>query len=286
MKKNYPFDELKQLLDQNPSVTIFLPVNPQFDQVAAALALKLALEKSGKPAAVLSPTPMTVEFSQLVGVDTIGRQNDTGQNLVISFNYPLEQIEKISYNDEGGKLNLVIQPKVGSPRVEKEQAEFFYEGENQSLQIIIGGDGSLNLGKLSQGINLNNVVTIRKTPGENYGRLSIIDPYASSYSEIITAIVFNLGFMVDEDIANNLYLGLKKATQNFSSENVGPDTFEAAASCLRWGAKKSISFSPQQPVFEEKKQFSKKQTYQKTSSQPSAPSPDWLEPKIFKSSNV
>jgi nanoRNase/pAp phosphatase (c-di-AMP/oligoRNAs hydrolase) len=131
MNKSYPFEELRQLIDQNQSVTIFLPDRPQFDEVAAALALKLALEKKGKQTAVLASTSMTVEFSQLVGIDTIGQKNETGQNLVIILNYPLEQIEKVSYNDNGGKLNLVIQPKAGAPRVEKDQTEFTYEGENK-----------------------------------------------------------------------------------------------------------------------------------------------------------
>lgn len=280
MNKSYPFEELRQLIDQNQSVTIFLPPNPQFDQVAVALALKLALEKKGKAMAALTPTPMMVEFSQLVGIDTVGQKNELGQNLVISLNYPLDQIEKVSYNDNERKLNLVIQPKAGALRVEKSQVEFSYEGTTKDLQIVIGVENLSNLGQIGEQVDPQNVVNINRVATSNFGKLNITDPEASSYSEMAVAILYNLGFMVDEDIANNLYLGLGKATNNFSAENVGPDTFEAASICLRWGAKRSVGFVPKKPVFDQKP---------RPSPQPdlsSAPSPDWFEPKIFKSSNI
>jgi len=280
MNKPYPFEELKGLIDQNQSVTIFLPDRPQFDEVAAALALKLALEKKGKQTAVLASTSMTVEFSQLVGVDTIGKRNEMGHNLVITLNYPLEQIEKVSYNDNGGKLNLVIQPKAGAPRVEKTQTEFSYEGGNKDLQIVIGAKDITSLGQISGQLDPQSAVNITRFAGGNFGRLNIVDAEASSYSEMMVAILYNLGFMVDEDIANNLYLGLGKATQNFLAENVGPETFEAASLCLRWGAKRSVGFVPKKPIFDQKPKPPPKLDSS------SAPSPDWFEPKIFKSSNI
>jgi len=281
MNKSYPFDELKQLIDQAKAVSIYLSANPAFDEVAAALALKLALEKKGKQSSVLTSAEMTVEFSQLVGIDTVGKKNETGQNLVITFSYPLDQIDKVSYNDNDGKLNLVIQPKQGAPRVEKNQAQFFYEGDGEDLQIAIGVSNFQNLGEIAGQINPQKVVNITKSSQGNFGQLNIVDPAASSYSEMMVAILYNLGFMVDEDIANNLFLGLTKSTRNFSTENIGPDTFEAAAVCLRWGAKKSTGFAQKKPVFDQRPKTFSKQNFVS-----SAPSPDWFEPKIFKSSNI
>jgi len=128
MNKNYPISELQNLIEQAAAVQIVLAANPRFDSVAAALAFKLALQKRGKPVNVIAASAMTVEFNRLVGVETIGQKNESGSNLVISLNYPLDQIEKVSYNDEGGHLNLVVEPKAGAPRVERNQAEFSYQG--------------------------------------------------------------------------------------------------------------------------------------------------------------
>lgn len=299
MNKPYPFEELRNLIEQASSLAIIIPGNPQFDQVAAALAFKLASQKKGKPAAVLCPTAMTVEFNRLVGVETIGEKNESGSDLVVSLNYPLDQIEKVSYNDEGGKLNLVIQPKVNAPRPEKNQIQFSYQGGNKNLTVLMGVNNIASLGQLANNLDLQNAISINRFPGsQNTGGLNILDQEASSFCEIVVALISNLGWMADEDIAGNLLSGLEKVTRNFSAENIGPDAFEAVAVCLRWGAKRTVLLAEsQKPVFENKPQagfknqsrpFNEpKQNRPAAGQNPSRqPSPDWLEPKIFKSSNI
>lgn len=299
MNKAYPFGELKSLLDQAQAVEIFLPTNPKFDQVAAALALKLALVKAGKSTSVLSPSLMIVEFSHLVGVDTIGEKAAGGRDLVVSLNYPLDQIEKVSYNDEGSRLNLVIQPKEGAPKVEKDQLVFSYQGGGKSLQITVGVDNPSRLSQLGAQLDFSQVVNVDNSASNSqYGKLNLVDGNASSCSEMAVAIISGLNLSVDQDIANNLYLGLRESTHNFSAENIGADTFEAASICLRWGAKRSTGIFVQKPVFEKNTvpQKPKSQTPikftgpQKPPISPpqnsNSPSPDWLEPKIFKSSNI
>lgn len=299
MNKAYPFEELKKLLEQNTAVEIYVPVEPNFDQMAAALALRLVLGKLGKSVSVISPSPMTVEFSHLVGVDLVGQKSDGGRDLIITFNYSLDQIEKVSYNDEGGKLNLVVQPKVNAPRVEKDQLNFSYQGGDKGLQILLGIDDPYRLGPLANQVNFTQAVNITTFPNSSLGKLNISDTEASSYSEIIVGIISGLGLAFDQDTANNLFLGLDKATNSFLSENSGPDTFEAAAVCLRWGAKRPAKvqvntplFEKRQPILKPKSEGFQSQKFQKKSDKPeeqgnrNSPSPDWFKPKILKSSNV
>ena len=75
---------------------------------------------------------------------------------------------------------------------------------------------------------------------------------------MIASILKILNLPFDEDMAVNLLAGIKSATNNFQSTNVSAETFEAAALCLRAGARQA----------EEKKVAS--------------PSSDWLAPKIYK----
>lgn len=290
MMKSYPFEEIKNLISQSQSVAVFLSDNPKYEQIAAALALKLVLEKGGQATSVYSAAPMRVEFNRLVGVEGIASQiNNEGRDLVISLEYPLDQIEKVSYNDDGGKLNLVVQSKEGSPRVEKNQIHSAYQGGQKSLAITIGVEDLSRLGSIAGQIETQNLINIdNSSRNSQFGRLNILDSGSSSCSEMMVAIISNLNLATDEDIANNLYQGLENATNKFSSGNVSADTFEAAAICLRWGAKKSVGFTPQPPKtpYEEKfrpavakPQFSQPKTTEN-------PSPDWLAPKIFKGSNV
>ena len=113
MNKNYPLAELKQRLESASKILIVLPQNPLFDQVAASLSLSLALAEDQKNAPVVCASPMTVEFNHLVGVNKIENQI-RGTDLIISLNYPVEQIEKVSYNDDNNRPNVVIQPKAGA----------------------------------------------------------------------------------------------------------------------------------------------------------------------------
>ncbi|HNP89087.1 MAG: hypothetical protein BWY24_00066 [Microgenomates group bacterium ADurb.Bin219] len=301
MNKNYPISELQNLIEQAAAVQIVLAANPRFDSVAAALAFKLALQKRGKPVNVIAASAMTVEFNRLVGVETIGQKNESGSNLVISLNYPLDQIEKVSYNDEGGHLNLVVEPKAGAPRVERNQAEFSYQGGQSGLTFIIGANNNSDFGSLNKELNFNEAVFIGQTQvGSAVGRLNIIDQQASSNCEIMTALISDLGWMADEDIAGNLLLGLENATRNFSGE-ASADAFEAAAICLRWGAKRAASFAnretqgrtftPNRPQSNFRPQPAK--TFDNRTNKPAATgnpatpaSPDWLEPKVYKSSEI
>lgn len=288
MNKNYPFNELKNLIDQAAGIEIYLPNEPKFDQVAAALALKLALVKQGKNASVLSTSPMIVEFSHLVGVEKIGEKSTSGRDLVISLNYPLDQIEKVSYNDEGGRLNLVVQPKENAPKLEENQATFSYQGAGQSLTIIVAASNPGKLGQFSNQIDLANAVNIDNSPdNSNFGKLNIIDQ-CSSVSEMMVAIIANLGLPADQDIAGNLLLGMENITDNFSNDKAAADTFEAAAICLRWGAKRAAKTTSQpQPVFNARpvsRPF--RPTPPKEQKQNPAPSPNWFEPKVFKGTNV
>jgi len=302
MNKPYPFEELKKLLEQNSAVEIYVPTDPSFDQMAAALALRLVLGKMGKAVSVISPTPMTVEFSHLVGVDLVGQKSEGGRDLIITFNYPLEQIEKVSYNDEGGKLNLVVQPKADAPRVEKDQLNYSYQGGSRGLPILLGIDDPYRLGSAANQVDFSQAVNIATFTSSSSGRLNIFDPEASCYCEMMVGLISGLGLAFDQDTANNLFLGLDKATNSFMAENSGPDTFEAAAVCLRWGAKRPVKSPVSQPFFEKTPVFEKKPAIIKPKNEPlqspklakkpadpvnsNSPSPDWFEPKIFKSSNA
>lgn len=267
MNQNLDLSELQQLLSPAKSILVAIPKNLNLDKVAASLSLSLSLVKSGKVTTIVCPQPMTVEFSQLVGVDKVTDKTG-GKNLVISFDYVKDSIEKVSYNVEGNKFNLVIQPKAGFPLLDTKNVKFSYSGADSELIFVIGAQKLEDLGKLyEKEKNLyteKSVVNIDHHPqNTRFGKINIFNPQASSCSEIIALVLKTLNFPLDEDIATNLLIGLKSATNNFQSPNISATTFETAAFCLRAGARRmEVSKPPKE----------KKET---TSS-------DWLVPKIYK----
>lgn len=242
MRKQFDLTPLQEALGSAGQIMIAVSQKPNLDSLAAALALSLSLQKGGKVVSLVCAEPMTVRFGNLVGVDKVTTQ-PSGRNLLITFDYPLEQIEKVSYNDEGGKLNLVVQPKEGASAISPKQARFSQTGAGADLIFVVGASRLEHLGETYQKsrelFEKKQLVNIdHRTGNESFGKINLVDPGAAAVSELIVYLLRDLGLPVDEDISSNLYNGIEAATNRFTSPQVGAATFEAAALCLRAGARR------------------------------------------------
>lgn len=277
MNKPYPFPEINSALANAKNIGILLPNDPDYDMVASSLALFLSLQKAGKKTSIASSSPMRVEFSHLVGLDKITNEMSGQGNLTISIDYPLNNLEKVTLPDNSEKVNLVFRLKKGAPSIPTDKINFIQEGQLVELFFLIGGKDFSSFEKLVsfEEIQKRNTISIHQNQETSLGKTQINDP-STSYSEIITAILVSLSLPSDQDIAQNLFLGLSKATLNFSTQVTSADTFEAASLCLRAGAKRETTETAAailSPV--EKPKID-------TKSRPSLPSPDWLQPKIYR----
>lgn len=284
------YTSVQEALTTAQTVLIALSQKPTLDQIASGLALFLSLEKLGKKVKVVSAEEMKVAFSSLVGVDKI-KTGLGGNNLTVSFDYVEEAVEKVSYNIDKGKFNLVIQPREGGPPLSAEKVEYRYSGSQADLIFIVGSSSLNDLGELYQEnksfFDEGKVINLDCRVGNTqFGVINLVDDRASSCAEIVIDLLAKSRWPVDADIAGNLFFGLKKATKGFSSPKTTPAAFEGAAFCLRAGAGvKRIGF--QGPNFEkgsrgisELKPMPTEVSAEKVPSE--KPSPDWFEPKIFK----
>src|SRR4030042_3820160 len=112
MDRQTIIQQLGQLLQTAQNLVVILPENLTQDKVASALALYLSLKKTNKKVQIVSSQPITVAYSRLVGADRVQSQLG-GNELVISFDYVKDEIEKVSYNFDNNKFNLVIQAVSG-----------------------------------------------------------------------------------------------------------------------------------------------------------------------------
>lgn len=310
-------NQTRTLLEGAKEVLIALPANPSFDSVASALSLYLGLSTRGTGVAVICPDQMTVEFNQLVGVDKITGNvtNSQGKNLVISFPYQEGSIEKVSYNIENETFNLVIEPREGYPQVTQDLIKFTSSGGNTDLIITIGATKLTDLGQIynnNQGLFAEKPVLNIDINNQNsrFGRVQMVDPNISSISELMISLLSSFGITLNADIATNLLAGMTSETANFSSPKTQASTYEAAAMCLRSGARKITesrtsvpSSQPVMPTFNKpimtgktvqpKPKPQQQFTPQIRSQQPQPPQkqsseapPDWLKPKIYKGSTL
>lgn len=226
--KNYNVSAITPLLADAKTALIVVPVI-SVDSVGAALALALGLKKKGIDARVYSPQKTDVNYSKLSGLELI-TDAFTGGDLVISLSYPLDQIDQVSYNDDGGKLNLVVKTKSTGPTVQTDQIAINNQSGSADICFMLGDE--TQLGDNAQIVNRGNWVLVSpQNVQKSWAKTTLIDPDAP-YSEIFTFLLPMLGIELDADSGKDLLIGLRVATQSFSV-NVSPESFEAGAICLR-----------------------------------------------------
>jgi len=243
-KKNYPFSELNLWLGKVEEVYILLPEKPSLDLVTAGCSLSSSLKKGGKKAVVICPEEVRVKFGQVYGVDEV-KSGIAERSFVININYNLADVEKVAWDDKEQKVNLIVQPKEEAPMIREDMVSFSSKGGKMNNIITLGfrsfQELQASLNQLGQNSNLSeqveavNIGIGAEWERESFGQIKIVDSQASSFSEIIAALVEGLSLPIDEPEASNLLLGLRAATNSFSSANLGADAFEAAAFCLRAG---------------------------------------------------
>ena len=226
--KNYNVSQIKELVVNAKTALVVVP-QIGIDQLSAALALALTLKKKNIDTKVFCPTKPDANYSKLSGLELLidsYNQND----LVITLDYPLDQIEKVNYNQDNGKLNLVVETKQGSPKVAENQINITHQSGIADVNFILGEETLL--GTNSNMINTGTWVQI--SPANNikpWAKASLVDQDAP-FCEIFTFLLPLLNLDLEPESAKNLLIGLRVATQSFSI-NVSPETFEAGAICLR-----------------------------------------------------
>ncbi len=290
---SYAF-RLQSLLREVKNILIVVKSTPDNDYVASGIALYLSLLQRGKQVQIASPDKITVAQSDLIGIDKITSDlGKGGRNLVISFPYVENKVEKVSYTIENNGFNLVIAPTTDPERLNKDLVEFTRSGEGAvsfDLIIAVGIASYEELGKFNAThrklfTQKTTVVISNKQVTQNeFGKLHIVNPSSASVSEIVAILLSRMNYPMDVDICNNLLKGIKEKTNNFT-QGATADTFEAAAACMRKSTA-GIEEPRFSPSFERNPQsFMPPSNQAGPFNENQKTPPDWLKPKIYRSGN-
>lgn len=303
--------DLRHALDGAKEILLLTVAKPTIDSLASGLALYLTLSQLGKRVTIACPEKVTVGAGNLVGIDKVNSSLGN-KNFVISLDYVEGSIEKVSYNIEGDRFNLVIEPRP-SFLFSEDKVQYRQSGSNADLILTIGATRLEEFGVFVSDIkNLSNATLINidnHASNTRFAKLNLVYPGMGSLSEVVVFLMLQLGLPIDVDSATNLLDGITDATVNFSSTQTTPDSFEAAAILLRAGAQKRTPIHTQASDYSTvtmgQSGLSQRTatgvppvqsfapSYQPTQSQvPEQPltnatndeaPPDWLKPKIFRS---
>ena len=250
MKYDSQITELKNLLPTAKSILIAIPVNADTDRLAAALALFLTLEALGKQVAIVSDDAIKVAQSHLFGVDHIQSNlpPTDGGNLTITLegvaasDGTVPALEKLDWSAENSNLNLVFHVIPGQT-FQPAKIVPKYQGSGFNLIFVVG---AINLNALGNVYNTNqqafsgtHIVNIDiQSANTSFGQTNVLDPNASSVSEVMTNLITDLGFNLDADTASNLLAGIFEATANLTNDKTSAETYMVVANCLRVGGRK------------------------------------------------
>lgn len=253
MQNNLDLSALATVYEKAQSAIVFIHPQATYDAVAAALSLRLALQERGKSCEVICEEPMRVEFSRLVDIDQV-RTEAGNRDLVISFAYAEEQVDKVSYNvdEDSQRFELVISPKSGGQPLDPSTIDFRRTGLAADIVFLFGYHSFAELGAVyeKEKYVIDSAYTIAVTQNK-------IPPYAKlhltlqqehlSYSELVYFMIRQLQVAeIKDDLATNILSGVEYATDRLAQPNLSPRTFETVANLMRRGARRD----PANPAFQ------------------------------------
>ncbi len=307
-------NSLLSLIDSAASILIVLPTKPYFDQVAAGLALYLSIHDR-KDVSIYCPSPMTVGFNRLIGVNKIMTEIGN-KNLTIKFiNYEATNIDKVGYDIDKGEFKLTVTPKTGLAAPQKNQIVMDYAGGGADLVILIGGASDIHFPAVNTP-ELSNAKIVHigtRVLDSKRGIMSLANA-ASTTSELVTNLIKENNLSFDADVATNLVMGIEEGTSNFAGSEVTAETFETFAYLLKNGGQRMprVKLSPSnfpagaipgKPYLPKQTSASQKTTVPREETQiqnmeqaseqienkeevVENPPDDWLQPKIFKGTSI
>lgn len=256
---NSTFQKIQDLLSTHETIGVVVGQNPTVDDMGAALSLYLHITSLGKKTTIASPTDPIVEISSLVGIDRVKNNLDgDGGDLIVSFPYRDNEIQKVSYTIEDGFLNIVVKAGENGLTFGESDVRYRRGGGVPTLLFVVGTPRLSDLGSIFNPEKLKDTVVVNvdnKRDNQGFGDVVLVSTNFSSVSEQMARLLSYLNPDLDTDIAQNLLSGISYATDNFQSPQTSYLAFEMASVLLKRGAQRTgvqVASRPQQaPVLEE-----------------------------------
>lgn len=252
-------DRLLDFVGTDKKILVIFPKQANVDLFLASYCLFIFMNEVGQ-ARLLSPQFKAKPLQSLASlVQQEKVELELGKdNLLISFPYQEEQVDKVSYHigEADQRFYLTIKPKIGSKPLDSKQVEFVYAGTAADLILTCGVDDLEELEQLYVGYeNLyqqqnTRVVTLHDFIPD-FGTLNLDISGYSSYSEAVFVLLQQLDSSLDLDLLAKselptlLLYGIDEATQGLSAPELQAHTFAHVAALLNLGASRLFVQSSQ-----------------------------------------
>ncbi len=236
-----PKEQILDLIEKSNKILVITHTNPDGDALGSLLALYLALAKLGKKVTAVCSDPAPASFGFLPQLEAIQAEFSGSQDFIIVLDVSETKPEKLSYNLQDKKLNIIITPKRG--QFKKEDVSFSYGDYRYDLIIVLDCQDLERIGVLYE----QNIQMFYETPianidhhagNEYFGQVNLVELTATSTCEILYSIIEELGEnLIDEDVATALLCGIITDTGSFQNSNTTPKSLTLAAQLVALGGR-------------------------------------------------
>lgn len=223
------------------SILVAVSADPSIDQLAAAIALTLLLEKYKKNAtAVFSgKVPSALDF--LKPRERLQKNTDSLRDFIIAIDK--SKADKLRYKVEDNVVKIFITPYKTSIT----EKDLQYNAGDFNVDVIVAL-GVQHQADVDTAISAHGrifhdavVVSLNNVAGGDFGVAHWEELEASSLSEMVAQLAAELGpNTLDADIATALLTGIVAETGRFSNAKTHPSTMALSSTLLQAGADQQL----------------------------------------------
>ena len=230
------------------SILLLTHTSPDADAFGSVLGLGLALQKMGKKVSAVSYDHVPRDLMFLPQVEQISSKLSGSRDLILQIDQSQRKIQSISYNKEGGKVNIIITPL--TEEIREGDTKFIYGDYNFDLIIALDCGAEHLLGPIySEHRSLfetTSFINIDHHQGNpNFAKINWVDTEATSTARMVYELITRLEGdgsikLFDKNIATNLLAGLMFDTGAFRHGPITPQILDMAAQLVEMGADREL----------------------------------------------
>lgn len=220
---------------------LILPSQPvDGDSIGSALAMYHVLKQKGKNVTVVLSAEIPEIYKFMPGSDLIQQNAKVYSDFVVTIDLRDGKVSNVEHEIVDNKINIIVTPEKGT--IEPEQVSFPKPDKKYDLLIVLDAADLTQLGDFYiQNYNIfSEIPSINidhHASNTNFASINLVNPEASSTSQILFRLFETMGLQIDADIATLLLTGLITDTGSFQNQNTTPESFDLAADLIDMGAR-------------------------------------------------
>ncbi len=236
--------EIVDKIQSSTNVLVTVSNDPSVDELSAALALTVMLNKLGKHTTAIFSGAVPPAITFLDPQKTFESSTDSLRDFIIALDK--EKADHLRYKVEGDMVKIFITPY--RTKITDEDLQFSQGDYNVELVLALGVENQSHLdGALeAHGSILHDATVVTLSVGDTSSSLGSIDWHdekASSLSEMLVELADTLKAdtpLLDEQIATALLTGIVAETDRFSNTRTSSKVMTIAAQLMAAGADQQL----------------------------------------------